>query len=197
MLLSNGDFMNEISAKFNEESTETFDLDTPMVTILNPDQMELFSGLSEDVILTLSPTKLRVIYLYLAGGYTYKQIASLVGVTTTTVKNWLMLPEVQTIVGEIQTRELALVKANINAMTNKALETMMDLMDSNMDNVRYQAARDLLDRAGLKAAQNIKVNKTVTTLEQQIADLAEYSISDEDVIDIDIDDILSEVKDGS
>lgn len=189
--------MSSHEVRFNASSEEEFDLDTPMVTTLNQEQMELFSGLSEDIILTLSPTKLRAIYLYLAGGYTYKQIAALVGVTTTTIKNWLMQPDVQKIIGEIQKRELDLVKANINAMTNKALDTMMDLMDSPMDNVRYQASKDILDRAGLKAAQNIKVNKTVTNLEQQIADLAEFTISDEDIIDIDIDDVLSEVKNGS
>lgn len=71
---------------------------------------------------------------------------------------------------------------------------MEDLLDSNMDNVRFQAAKDILDRGGLKAQQSIKVDKTVTNLEQQLADLAEYTISEEDVIDIDVSDLVEEVN---
>jgi hypothetical protein len=41
----------------------------------------------------------------------------------------------------------------------------------------------------LKAVSVQKIDKTITTLDQQIASLAEFTIDDDDVIDIDIDDI--------
>ena len=71
---------------------------------------------------------------------------------------------------------------------------MEDLLDSNMDNVAFQAARDILDRTGMKSEQKINVQKTVTTLEQQMKDLADFTISDDDIIDIDVSDVLDEVK---
>ena len=63
-----------------------------------------------------------------------------------------------------------------------------------MDNVAFQAARDILDRTGMKSEQKINVQKTVTTLEQQMKDLADFTISDDDIIDIDVSDVLDEVK---
>lgn len=153
----------------------------------------LFSGLPQEVMLKLNPVKMQLVNLYLTGNYTQKRIANILGVSTTTVRAWLMNPDIQMIIKELQNRELALVQSNLNALRNKALDTMEDLLNSNMDNVRFQAAKDILDRGGLKAQQSIKVDKTVTTLEQQLADLAEFSISDEDVIDIDVSDIVEEV----
>jgi hypothetical protein len=155
--------------------------------------VEYFSGLPEDIMLSLTPDKMRMINLYLAG-YSNKQIASIVGVTPNTIRAWLIKPQIQVVIKELQARELAIIQANLNNMRQDAIDTLHDLLDSNMDNVRLGAAKDILDRGGLKAAQSIKVDKTVTTLEQQMADLAEFTISEDDIIDIDIDDMLEEVK---
>ena len=69
---------------------------------------------------------------------------------------------------------------------------MDELLESDMDNVRFQAAKDLLDRGGHKPQQSIKVDKTVTTVEQQLKDLADFTIDDTEIIDIS--DYVEEIK---
>ena len=65
-----------------------------------------------------------------------------------------------------------------------------------MDNVRFSAAKDILDRGGLGAAREVNVTRTVTNLEQQLSDLGDFSFNKEDVIDVDISDIVEEIKNG-
>lgn len=157
---------------------------------------ELFSGLPTEILSKLTPAKLQVVSLYLTGNYTKKRIASIVGIAEGTVRNWLLNSDVQAVITELQKRELTLVQANLNSLRNKAVETMEDLLNSNMDNVRFSAAKDILDRSGLKASQEVKVHKTVTNLEQQLSDLNSFNFDDKEIIDVDLDDILSEVKSG-
>ena len=185
--------------EFEENLIDEFEDENPYPNADNSlamadEQESLFSGLPEEVQKALTPAHMRAVNLYLTGNYTYKQIGAIIGVAGTTVSAWLMKPELQFVIKELQARELHLAQASLNALRNKAIDTMNDLLDSNMDNVRFQAAKDILDRGGLKAQQNIKVDKTVTTLEQQMATLAEFTIADDEVIDIDLDDILDEVK---
>ena len=156
-------------------------------------QESLFSGLPEEILLKLTPAKMQLVNLYLTGNYSQQRLATILGISTSTVRAWLLDENIQSVIKELQSRELALIQSNLNALRYKAIDTMEDLLNSNMDNVRFQAARDILDRGGLKAQQSIKVDKTVTNLEQQFADLAEYKISEEDVIDIDVSDIVAEV----
>lgn len=156
-------------------------------------QESLFSGLPEEILLKLTPAKMQLVNLYLTGNYSQQRLATILGISTSTVRAWLLDENIQSVIKELQSRELALIQSNLNTLRYKAISTMEDLLSSNMDNVRFQAARDILDRGGLKAQQSIKVDKTVTNLEQQFADLAEYKISEEDVIDIDVSDIVAEV----
>jgi vacuolar-type H+-ATPase subunit I/STV1 len=106
----------------------------------------------------------------------------------------LLDPTVQIVVKELQQREFAVVDSKLKALRHKAIDTMNELLESDMDNVRFQAAKDILDRGGHRPQQTIKVDKTVTTLEQQLKDLADFTIDDADVIDIS--DIVEEVKNG-
>lgn len=157
-------------------------------------QESIFSGLPEEIMLKLTPAKMQLVNLYLTGNYSQQRIATILGISPSTVRSWLLDENIQSVIKELQTRELALIQSNLNVLRYKAIDTMEDLLDSNMDNVRFQAAKDILDRGGLKAQQSIKVDKTVTNLEQQLADLAEYTISEEDVIDIDVSDLVEEVN---
>jgi phage terminase small subunit len=53
-----------------------------------------------------------------------------------------------------------------------AFETMADLMkNSGQDNVRYSAAKDILDRAGYKPVDKVVADVTNRTYEDQLADL--------------------------
>lgn len=144
----------------------------------------LFSGLPSELVESLTPAKIRMIMLYLTGQYTQKKIAEIVGVSNTTVREWLLDPSVQAVVKEIQSREFVKINNDLNALKNKAVSTLYELLDSTMDTVRYQAAKDILDRGGHKAQQSIKVDKTVTTREEQLKSLIDMTISDDDVIDV-------------
>ena len=157
---------------------------------------ELFSGLPEEILSSLSPAKMQVITLYLTGNYTKKRIADIVGLSSGTVSIWLQSPDIQIVIRELQKRELGLVRADLNALRHKAVETMEDLLSSPMDNVRFSAAKDILDRGGLGAAREVNVTRTVTNLEQQLSDLGDFSFNKEDVIDVDISDIVEEIKNG-
>ena len=153
-----------------------------------PQQESIFSGLPEEIMLKLTPAKMQLVNLYLTGNYSQQRIATILGISPNTVRSWLLDENIQSVIKELQSRELALIQSNLNVLRYKAINTMEDLLESNMDNVRFQAAKDILDRGGLK------VDKTVTNLEQQLADLAEYTISEEDVIDIDVSDLVEEVN---
>lgn len=158
----------------------------------NPAAEGLFSGLPEEIMQQLTPAKTRTILLWLTGQYTQRKIAQIVGVSENTIRAWLCDPLIQAVVQEIQKREFAVIESNLKAMSYKAIETMDQLLDSDMDNVRFSAAKDILDRGGHKPQQSIKVDKTVTTIEQQLQSLADFTIDDDEVIDIDIDDIIGD-----
>ena len=154
----------------------------------------IFSGLPSELIDTLSPARTRMILLYLTGQYTQKKIAGIIGVSENTIRTWLMDAAVQTVIRELQAREFAIIEGNLKALRYKAVNTMNDLMDSDMDNVKFQAAKDVLDRGGHRPTQSIKVDKTVTTVEQQLASLVDFTIDDAEVIDIS--DLVEDVKNG-
>lgn len=165
-----------------------------MTEITNDGNDSLFSGLPVEIMESLSPAKIRMIMLYLTGQYTQKKIGQIVGVSENTIRAWLVDPMIQMVVKELQQREFAVIEGNLKALRHKAIGTMNELLDSTMDNVRFQAAKDILDRGGHKPQQSIKVDKTVTTVEQQLASLVDFTIDDSEVIDID--DFVEDVKNG-
>ena len=73
---------------------------------------------------------------------------------------------------------------------------MDDLLDSPIDQVRYNASKDILDRTGHKPMQSIKVDKTVTNIEQQLRNLSAFSADDDNIVDVDVDDIVELIKNG-
>lgn len=174
--------------------SENKPVQSPETTELSAGTDSLFSGLPQELMSTLTPAKTRLIMLWLTGQYTQRKIGQIIGISENTVRVWLMDPAVQAVIAELQSREFAIIESNLKALSVKALRTMDDLLDSNMDNVRFQAAKDLLDRSGHKPQQSIKVDKTVTTLEQGLASIKEFSFDPEKVVDVDISDILEEVK---
>jgi hypothetical protein len=81
-----------------------------------------------------------------------------------------------------------MIKCRIEAATAAAIETMVNLLDSPIDGIKYQAAKDLLDRSGHKPEQKIKKEVTVMTYEQRLLDLVGDSIDvDYEEVNEDID----------
>lgn len=161
-----------------------------------PEQESIFSGLPQEAVEKLNPAKMRMITMYLTGLYSQQHIAKIIGVSPTTVRSWLMSDEVQTVISVIQEKEFNIIDSKLKSMRYKALDTMDDLMDSPIDQVRYNASKDILDRTGHKAQQTIKVDKTVTNIEQQLRQLADFNVDEANIVDVDVDDIVELIKNG-
>lgn len=161
-----------------------------------PEQESLFSGLPQEVVDKLTPAKMRMISMYLTGMYSQGHIAKVIGVSANTIRAWLMSDEVQTLISIMQEKEFNLIESRLKSMRYKALDTMDDLLDSPIDQVRYNASKDILDRTGHKPQQTIKVDKTVTNIEQQLKELADFNIDQDNIVDVDVDDIVELIKNG-
>lgn len=120
----------------------------------------------------------RFVQLYLTGAYTNKEIASLLQVHVNTIYAWLKREDVKACINEMQAIEAEAIDTYLKSMTSKAVQRINELMDSPMDAIALQACRDVLDRTGHKAKQEIKVDKTVRTIEMQFNDLADALIED-------------------
>ena len=161
-----------------------------------PEQESLFSGLPQEVVDKLTPAKMRMISMYLTGMYSQGHIAKVIGVSANTIRAWLMSDEVQALISIMQEKEFNLIESRLKSMRYKALDTMDDLLDSPIDQVRYNASKDILDRTGHKPQQTIKVDKTVTNIEQQLKQLADFNIDENNIVDVDVDDIVELIKNG-
>lgn len=161
-----------------------------------PEQESLFSGLPQEIVDKLTPAKMRMISMYLTGMYSQGHIAKVIGVSANTIRAWLMSDEVQTLISIMQEKEFNLIESRLKSMRYKALDTMDDLLDSPIDQVRYNASKDILDRTGHKPQQTIKVDKTVTNIEQQLKQLADFNIDENNIVDVDVDDIVELIKNG-
>ena len=128
----------------------------------------------------LEPKLQRFVHLYLTGQYNQTQLAQLLEVHKNTINSWLKREDVNISIKEYQAMEHEMIDVQIKAMRMKAIEKMNELMDSPIDGIAFQACKDILDRTGHKAKNEIKVDKTVKTIEMQLSDLAENLITDVD-----------------
>ena len=128
----------------------------------------------------LEPKLQRFVHLYLTGQYNQTQLAQLLEVHKNAINSWLKREDVNIAIKEYQAMEHEMIDVQIKAMRMKAIEKMNELMDSPIDGIAFQACKDILDRTGHKAKNEIKVDKTVKTIEMQLNDLAENLITDVD-----------------
>lgn len=131
-------------------------------------------------ILALPAKMQRFIHLYITGQYTLAKLAQLLEVHPNTLSNWLKRKDVQEIIAEMQITTHEVVNNQLKALTLKAANRLAELMDSTIDGVALQAVKDVLDRAGHKTKQEIKIDKTVTTVEQKLQNLISETIVDAD-----------------
>ena len=127
----------------------------------------------------------RFVHLYLTGAYTNKELAGLMDVHINTVYSWINREDVQMVITDMQKKEHEAVEIRLKSLRAKALEKMNDLMDSPIDGVAFQACKDVLDRTGHKAKNEVKVEKTVKTIEMQLKDLADNIFTDVDFVEVD------------
>lgn len=131
-------------------------------------------------IYSLTPQQQRFIQLYMTGNYTLNKIAQLIEIHPNTAGKWLKRPEIKEALAEAQREIHNQVGAQLKGMTVKATQRLSDLMDSPIDGVALQAVKDVLDRGGHKAKNEIKVDKTITTVEQKMKDLMKDIVIDVD-----------------
>lgn len=136
-------------------------------------QLELQDG----SLITTFPTKVqRFIHLYMTGQYTLSKLAQLLEVHPNTLQNWLRRKDVKEIINEMQQTTHDVVAIQLKALTLNAVARLGELTKSPIDGVALQAVKDVLDRAGHKPKQELKIDKTITTYEQRLNDLIKNTI---------------------
>lgn len=133
----------------------------------------------------LNPRQQRFIHLYLSGQYTIKQTAELLNMSVSGVRAWLKNPDIKAIIDEIQAEEDDIVRQGLKAIRLSALYKMQNLLNSPVDGIAYQAARDILDRTGHKAPtkQETKVDVAIT-FEQQLREAIGHVSKPEEFIEV-------------
>jgi len=137
-------------------------------------------------IVNLPPKMQRFVHLYLTGQYTLSKLSQLLEVHPNTLGAWLRRSDVKEVIAEMQKDTHDMVGVQLKALTLKATNKLANLVDSPIDGVALQAVKDILDRAGHKPKQELKIDKTVRTFEQRLGDLidntidAEYEIIDKE-----------------
>jgi transposase len=107
---------------------------------------------------SLSPVHLRAIQLRLAG-YTYDQIAHDVHRSPQTVRTWFLQDSLFRAEYERAKDELIAEALNVLVRAGKqAAERLIALLDHRSGIVALGAARDILDRIGLKPANKTEVS---------------------------------------
>lgn len=103
----------------------------------------------------LNKNQEKAVKMLATGRYLQKEIAKELNVTEQTVTNWKKDAEFV----EAYTKE---VSGNLKYLAHEAYNTMRKLLDADSENVRFSAAKDILDRTGFKAIDRIEIEGTVT-----------------------------------
>ena len=133
----------------------------------------------KSLISTLPPEKSRFCMLYLTGNYSIPKLAKALNKHESTLRKWLKLPEVKEVINDLQREQEEYNKNQLKALSAEALNVMHELMDSAMDGVRYQAAKDILDRSGYKPTQKTEKKVEVYSIEQSMKDIIDKTIEAE------------------
>jgi glutamyl-tRNA reductase len=152
-----------------------------MSTNVEKDMLAIQDNSADEVpaISTLPPKMQRFIQLYMTGQYTLSKLSQLLEVHPNTLGNWLRRKDVQEIIHDMQEATHQMVGIQLKALTLKAVNKLGNLTDSPIDGVALAAVKDILDRSGHKPKQEIKVDKTVVTIEEKLKNLIDSTIDAE------------------
>lgn len=103
----------------------------------------------------LSKKQLKCLELMVLGTHTQKQIAQEVKVSEQTICSWKKNDE-------FMDEYNRLVRGCIQSLASRALRTLIELLDASSESVRYNVAKDILDRAGFKPEEKVTINETVS-----------------------------------
>lgn len=124
------------------------------------------------------PLAVKIVQLWCTGQFSKKEIANILRITPNTVNRYLHDEEIQNAIDQYQKNETRIIDQQIKSARSKAMDTMLELMDSEDDKVRFQASKDVLDRTGHLATMKKEVTITHKTFEEQLSELmeAEYTV---------------------
>jgi len=137
-----------------------------------------------DEAFELLPAKLqRASHLWLSGAYSVPKIAQLLHVQPATVRKWLKSDRVKSAINVYQAEEHDMVMQRIKSLNMKAIDKLNELLDSDIDGIKYQAVRDVLDRTGHKATTKQEIDVNIRTYEQSMKDLIKTIDNPEEFVD--------------
>lgn len=172
----------EIKKIVNEKPTQK-EVEEATLILISEEKPEYL-----DLLLKKRPRVGRAVQLFLAGNHNRVEIADVLDVSANTVGKWLRDPDIKKYMEEFQREEANIMKCKIQASTSAALDKMVGLLDSPIDGVALQAAKDLLDRGGFKPKQEIKKEVIVKTFEQQLLDV----LGDDEILDVEYEEVDDE-----
>ena len=132
----------------------------------------------KDVVKKLTPQETRFVQLYLTGSYTLGEIARIMKVHPKTIYKWKANKHISEAIIETQAFNHDAVSNQLKNLTLKAVRKLEDLIDSPIDGVSLQAVNTVLDRGGHKMKTEIKIDKTITTIEEKFKNLIDVTIPD-------------------
>lgn len=137
-------------------------------------ELEVLQDRHYYLIADKKPSMRKGIQMWLSGKYKLIEIADELDLHYETVRAWFNDDnDIKKYVELYQAEEMLLVKQKLQSATATALDRMIALCDSSCDAIAIQAARDILDRTGLKPVQKIQKDVNITTYEDKIKNLME------------------------
>lgn len=113
----------------------------------------------------LNKKQKKCVELLISGKFKQAQVAEQCDVTRETVNKWLNHNE------EFKKEYEKAMSESIQSLAPKAKYTMSKLLDAESENVRFQAAKDILDRTGFKPKEQVEISKPV---DESIKEMDEY-----------------------
>jgi len=102
----------------------------------------------------LNKKQKKCLELMAMGELTQREIAKRIDVSEETISRWKRNTE---FTSELDT----LIRISIQSLAAKAFKTQTNLLNAKSEMVRFLAAKDILDRAGFKATDNLKIEGAI------------------------------------
>lgn len=112
----------------------------------------------------LKPKQKKCIEMLVCGSYTQAQISRELKISEQTICNWKKDEE---FAAELSKQ----LRICVQTLAPKAVRTMENLLKSESDNVRFSAAKDILDRTGFKPQEKIEISKPI---DESIREMEDY-----------------------
>lgn len=102
----------------------------------------------------LSPEQVECLDLMINSKLSQKQIAKQIKMSEQTICNWKKD-------AEFMAQYNKLLRSSLQSVAGKAVRTLVSLLDADSEQVRLNAAKDVLDRAGFKPEDRLAINGNV------------------------------------